>query len=699
MIDTADDIIDAVKTSSSKDVYELVLQRIKLRAKRRIAWLRKLWSENNEKASGSNTFNYHMEVDGCLDITDSIADENNWYENNNGLYELNKTIEAVETKLKADHTSRLAKLAKFFKLNAAEKDILHAFLALYLDPNLARVYAYIQDHTSRTFVTGQLVARLFGHGSFLTINSSSPLFTWGLINEIETGKGEPARFEPDPFIRNWILGANGIDSNLSGIAAVQPVHSPLNNWPVTEKAALLKNMLKDGRIIRLFITGSAGAGKKSFAAAVCKKLNKQLLCVKSDRITAAQWPALFIQLQRQAWLGNYALLWEGTTALENHWPVHIPLYPLQFVVNDNNSSTLPNEAVTDIQFAMPALSAEETFSLWQKFIPASSAWKESDLINMIKRQQPVIAAIVNASKTELNTVAEASELLRSYYRRYLGNLAQLINSSFTWNDLVVTDSLRNGLDDLYYEATERATVWENDAVKKHFPQGRGLIALFTGSPGTGKTMAAQVIANSLQLDLFRIDLSSVVSKYVGETSKNIERILSRAAGMNAVLLFDEADALFGKRTDVKDAHDRFANTDTNYLLQAIEDYPGIAILASNKKSGIDNAFYRRLRYVLDFAKPGVQQRLLLWQKLLAELTGEKTVAALKEDIKLLAELVEVTGAQIKQAVLSAIFISKREKKNISIAHILKGMERELVKEGRGVGKQAMEIMLQNKVMA
>ena len=145
------------------------------------------------------------------------------------------------------------------------------------------------------------------------------------------------------------------------------------------------------------------------------------------------------------------------------------------------------------------------------------------------------------------------------------------------------------------------------------------MAMFSGSSGTGKTMTAQVIASSLQLDLFRIDLSSVISKYIGETSKHIDRILSQAQSMHAVLLFDEADTLFGKRTEIKDAHDRFANSDTNYLLQAIESYPGIAILATNKKSNIDGAFLRRLRFVFEFQKPDPVQRLELWKKLLKNL--------------------------------------------------------------------------------
>ncbi|MCP4749509.1 MAG: ATP-binding protein, partial [Proteobacteria bacterium] len=266
---------------------------------------------------------------------------------------------------------------------------------------------------------------------------------------------------------------------------------------------------------------------------------------------------------------------------------------------------------------------------------------------------------------------------------------------FMWDDLIVGDRLRRNLNDFLFEANERSALWERPEVRRLFPQGRGLLALFTGFPGTGKTMAAQVIAADLGLDLFRIDLSSVVSKYVGETSKNLDRILSRAGRMNAVLLFDEADALFGKRTEIKDAHDRFANTDTNYLLQAIENYPGVAILASNKKGNIDSGFIRRLRYVLEFPKPDKDQRLKIWQRIIGELAGEERLRALTSEIDRLAESMELTGAQIKLSVLSALFSARCKKTTIDMSHLLRGLERELIKEGSGISRQVKDILLEN----
>ena len=203
-------------------------------------------------------------------------------------------------------------------------------------------------------------------------------------------------------------------------------------------------------------------------------------------------------------------------------------------------------------------------------------------------------------------------------------------------------------------------------------------------------MAAQVIAAQLGLDLFRIALSTVVSKYVGETSKNLYRIFARAEEMDAVLLFDEADALFGRRTEIKDAHDRFANTDTNYLLQAIEGYRGIALLATNKKANVDPAFLRRIRYVLDFPKPDSTERRRLWRRLVSELAGDERARELGRELDTIAASVEATGAQIKYAVLSALFLARRDGRPVEIAHLVRGLERELIKEGRGLTERDRE---------
>ncbi|MEM7525792.1 MAG: ATP-binding protein [Pseudomonadota bacterium] len=213
------------------------------------------------------------------------------------------------------------------------------------------------------------------------------------------------------------------------------------------------------------------------------------------------------------------------------------------------------------------------------------------------------------------------------------------------------------------------------------------MTLFHGPPGTGKTMAAQVLAHELGLDLYRIDCSSVISKYIGETAKNMREVFARARAMDAVLLFDEADALFAKRTDVKDSHDRHANTDTSYLLQLIEGgFDGIAVLATNRLGDMDPAFLRRIRYVFEIPRPDAVSRAAIWARAGAALSPETSDSLWAR----LGGALEFTGAQIKTTLLSAHFIADRRGQPIAAADILRAAERELAKEGRSLSARDRE---------
>jgi SpoVK/Ycf46/Vps4 family AAA+-type ATPase len=236
----------------------------------------------------------------------------------------------------------------------------------------------------------------------------------------------------------------------------------------------------------------------------------------------------------------------------------------------------------------------------------------------------------------------------------------------------------------------RSEFWEKPGPRRLFPRGRGLIGFLLGPPGTGKTMAAQVIAAELKLDLYRVDIAVCLSKYIGETVKNLRQVFTAAARMNAVFLFDEADALFAKRTEVKDAHDRHANTDTNYLLQLLEDFDGIALLASNRKHNVDPAFMRRIRFILDFPRPGTEERRVIWQRLLDELAGQEAAEALRRPVEKVAEIVEMSGAQIKVALLSALFAAAQDGQPLGLPQLYRGINRELVKEGRAISPKDRE---------
>lgn len=672
---------------------EVVLKRVRLRARRRAAWLRKLWAEEGE--SGGKLAVTHKEMDTHLAGLDSPEAEAAWFSSDERVSSFNRELAELEAETEADRDSRLVQLTHIFGLNKEEFDLFQTCLAVLLDPSLARVYAYLHDHAGRGYPTEQLALRLFGYSRMSLWNPESPLCRWQLLKEKEVGPGEPSQLTCDTLIKDWLQGNDHLDESLVGISRFYPPIAPLKNWPVDSNAVFLKRML-DGappNQVRLRVAGTPGSGRRTLSAIISSLIGLSLLAINTDQIAEHDWHRVFIGAQRQAYLNRCAIAWYGENALRRVWPQVVPFFPVQFAICEAGQLPLPIPELIDRLIEMPTPSLEERRELWRRFVPLSATWPAEAFSKLAEQHRVNIGEIVSLAQGNIQTVEEATSLIREAARHQLGNLAQLMECPFNSDDLVVTDNLREALDDLTFEASERVAFWERPEAQRLFPQGRGLLSLFTGSPGTGKTMAAQVIAADLGLDLFRIDLSTVVSKYVGETSKNLERILSRAAGMDIVLLFDEADALFGKRTEIKDAHDRFANTDTGYLLQAIENYRGVALLATNKKGNIDPAFIRRIRYVLEFSKPDAEQRAQIWNKIVGELAGSERLKALDRDLKVLAVDLELTGAQIKFAVLAAVFVAKRERNPLAMSHLLRGVDRELMKEGRTLSGRERERLL------
>ncbi len=669
-------------------VLRLVLERVRIAASIRVKWLRKVWMEAGAITSENIR---QTEIDGYLDNIDDPERETEWRRTDEGVRPLIRRLKDIDDKLAADENSRLHHLSQVFRMEEVETDILYTCLAFAMDANLGRIFAFLQDHQERNYVSMPLLARLFGPLHRSNGLPMPTLLRWKLVEVVDMGRNEPALLQCDAFVRDWLLGSDELDYHIKYIAQVQPRYSPLAHWPVDETVRSIGRTfgVDHDASVRVLVLGTEGTGRKTFSAAVCRKLGLGLLSVNADKVTEQHWPSVYLYAQRQAYLNQFAVLWNGLQG--KPWPSFEPSFPIQFLIGEEDESFPPARDVIDhrVELGGP-LPSLDAIGLWKKFVPASQYWPEGELNQMVSRRSATISQIIEAARRGVTSPGETSAVLKAGTRQRLGSLAHPLTGDFSWEDLVLSDSLRKNLEDFCFEATDRVSLWEKPEARRLFPQGRGLIALFAGSPGTGKTMASQVIANTLQLDLFRIDLSTVVSKYVGETSKNIERILNRASSMDVVLLFDEADALFGKRTDIKDAHDRFANTDTNYLLQAIEEYRGIVILASNRKTNIDGGFMRRLRYVLDFPKPDTQQRYRLWSHILNELVGVEIASTLDKDIRCFAELLEVTGAQIKMAVLSALFMARKDNKPMGTRHLLRGLERELAKEGRGLGRQITE---------
>ncbi len=260
----------------------------------------------------------------------------------------------------------------------------------------------------------------------------------------------------------------------------------------------------------------------------------------------------------------------------------------------------------------------------------------------------------------------------------LGRLATLINAVFTWDDLVIDEEQKREMQMICNQVKYRNVVGEEWGFHAKTPYGRGLCALFYGSPGTGKTMAVQVMGNELGLDIYRIDLSQLVSKYIGETEKNISDLFRKAKNINALLFFDEADSLFAKRSEVKDSHDRYANADTSHLLQKLEEYEGISILATNYINNIDDAFKRRIKFVINFVFPTPEVRLKLWKTLIPK------QAKIEEEIDLeyFADTFELAGSNIKDILTTAAYIAASEYTGLANRHIVEAIRLNYKKYGK-----------------
>jgi AAA+ superfamily predicted ATPase len=673
---------------------DLILARFRLRARLRAAWLQKLWNE--EGGPGGNLAVTHAEIATHLLDRDSPAAEAEWVQSDPQAVARREELGRVENALSYLPHSRLVVLGQIFGLNPEESNLLQVCVAVALDPGLTRVCAYLNDHAGRPFVTDALAARLFGYGRCGIWNTNSPLFRWELISARENGPGEPRALLCDPQISGWLRGRHELDETLTGFAHYHPPRPPLASWPVRETAEFLRHVwaMEPPARARVIIHGPRGSGRKTFAAALSAELGLALLVIDSDGIEDPEWRRAFLQAQRHAYLNRCAVAWNGEAILRRVWPGLVAPFPAQFVIAEPGQGPLPVAGLIQCAVTLPAPTAAEREALWLEYLPSAKKWEPKVFRALVEQFRFRPGEIAHAAHAGARDLPSATLGARESARRQLGQLAERLECPFNWDHLVVSESLREFLRDIEFEARHRLAFWETVAACRLFPQGRGLLALFSGPPGTGKTMAAQVLAASLGYDLYRINIAAVVSKWVGETSQNLERILLRAAHMDVVLLFDEADALFGKRaTEMRDAQDRFANTDTAYLLQAIEGYCGIALLTTNQKGNIDAGFLRRLRFVLEFSKPDADQRNQLWRNTLRTLTGVKTAEALAPAWQFLSGEIETTGAQIKNAVLGALFISQREDQKLSAKYLLRALERELSKEGRSLSPRDRQRIL------
>lgn len=615
-------------------------------------------------------------------------------------------------------TLRLQEMIYLFELTPFDIDIVLICLAPELDLRYERLYAYLQDDVTKKRPSIDLILnvccqtfddKITGRKR---LEPNAPL----IRNQLLTIFEEPSQQHPpllgkylklEERVANYLLDSDAIDWRL------QPyVH------PVLPKANLerlvLSNELKQ-QMLQLVVTsgikqapilyfqGPYGVGKQITAEALCREWSISLLVVDGKSLLSVDsidFEMIVRLIAREALLQNTALYWSGFDAL-----LHVERFrqlevltkalaqqtTLSFIAGDmvwEPADMLHEKPFLRVVFSRPSYT--ERLRLWTQSLQATEFSDDVDLGAIAGRFRFTGGQIRDAAATARNlgykrnpkevliTSADLFEACRLQSNRKLASLAQKIVPHYTWDDIVLpTDQLQQ-LRETFNTVKYRAKVHSDWGFGKRLSLGKGLNILFAGPSGTGKTMAADIIAGELGLDLYKIDLSMVVSKYIGETEKNLSRIFTEAETANAILFFDEADALFGKRSEVHDSHDRYANIEISYLLQKMEEYEGVVILATNFRKNLDAAFVRRMHFTIDFRFPNAQEKFRIWQRI----WPKETPRSPELNFRYMANKFEVTGGNIRNIALAAAFLAADDGGVITMNHLMHATQREYQKMGK-----------------
>jgi len=606
----------------------------------------------------------------------------------------------------------LPKLSRALAMDALEEQVFIACAAADVELNLETLFAYVQNDVNRKRPTADLLLRMFIDTAAerfdrrKMFSADSKLVTTGLIRAVEVpapdGQSFLARaFRTDDRVTGFLLGSQALDARLNSLAHVGRDGLCLRDLllPVNMRDSLsMAAQHTSGRGALFIFFGPRGSGKRSAAQAISNASRRSLIVADMARAVASSVALgdLIALLHREAFLQDANLLLENCHALlsekasaAQHLATlekHVsPVANMLFVAAEtqlDDFSTHIGQPAFSYQFPVP--SYEHRLRLWERAIcqtdvPAPSIDIPS-LAGKFAFTAGQIHATVRAAATQPGSFSTAGLQCAARERSGHGlrKLAQKIESRQAWSDLVLPARAMQQLQAVSASHKFRDLVYSNWGFGNKLAMGKGLNVLFFGPSGTGKTMAASILANALGLDIYKIDLSSVVSKYIGETEKQLSQIFREAQTSNAILLFDEADALFGKRSEVKDAHDRYANVETAYLLQKMEEYDGIVVLTTNFRKNMDDAFARRMHHMVEFSLPDVQSRLRIWKGLIP---GSARLDA-DADLAFLARQFELSGGSIRNAVLAAAFLAAEEGPVIRMKHLIIATARELQKLGK-----------------
>ena len=565
-----------------------------------------------------------------------------------------------------------------FGLSAFERAVLLLCAGVEMDAQFADACARASARAHATF--GLALAKLDEpHWSALTL--ARPLRRWRLV-EVDAGPTlTTAPLRIDERVLHFLAGINMMDARLAPLLLRRPPPRLMaaDQQALAEKiGAALARPHVSPPVIHLAGDDPEGAEDVAMVAAAGIGLQLHLVRGEDVPVSAAELDSFACLWEREAALSSAALLVQcGDAAIAPHVLALAERLAVPLMVAAREPLRLRRRSLA---YEVRKPDAAEQKRLWQAALGASAGAMNGALDGVASHFRLSARAIASTSAAVGERIASGEPAQSAVWnacrvggRRRLDDLAQRIPPHACWDDLVLPAPQLAALRQIAAQVRKRTRVYEDWGFGRRNMRGLGVTALFSGGSGTGKTLAAEVLASELSLDLYRIDLSSVVNKYIGETEKNLRRVFDAAEDSGAILLFDEADALFGKRSDVKDSHDRYANIEVSYLLQRMEAYRGLAMLTTNLKSALDTAFQRRLRFIVNFPFPDAEQREAIWRR---SIPPPAPISDL--DYRKLARL-SVAGGSVRNIALNAAFLAADAGEPLAMRHMLAAAQVESAK--------------------
>ena len=624
----------------------------------------------------------------CGILENHTAREQNQPEEKNQEY-LQQALQEAAAAMPAP--SALERICKMFRLSSFERDLLLLCAGMELNGDFVKLCATINGDSQRAYPTLSLALAALPHVHWDAIAPNAPLRHWRLI---QIGDGHSLTLSPlriEERILHYLTGIQYLDERLAGI--IEPLQEvsdlvPSHQDLAERVAAVWSQAYKVNSLPIIQLCSKETDSKRAIAATICQLQGLSLWVMPAQVIPLAssELDNLIRLWTRETILSNSALLLD-CNELDTNEPARLNAIARFMectkgflIVTSRERIGLSQRLVVNFDVHQPTI--KEQGAVWQDALGAIAPQMNGQVKTLVDQFNLSAATIRAACVEAAGQLAQTPEnditsilwdACRVQARPRLDELAQRIEPSGDWEDLVLPEAQKQVLRDIAAHVRQRSTVYNNWGFGGKSARGLGISALFAGASGTGKTLGAEVLAQKLRLDLYRIDLSSVVSKYIGETEKNLRRVFDAAEQGGVILLFDEADALFGKRSEVKDARDRYANIEVSYLLQRMESYPGLAVLTTNLKSSIDTAFLRRIRFVVQFPFPDTTQRAEIWRRVFPAETPTADLDALQ-----LARL-NVAGGNIRNIALNAAFIAADAGEPVQMKHVLRAAQAEYTK--------------------